>query len=200
MTEKNQIKGYVKTETLLLSVGLALIAGFIAGVAFTVYRSANTQAMPHASENQAGQIDPDKMSEIKDMQAQVARTPNDVQAWTRLAHLYFDTDQKEKAIQAYEKSLSLDPGRPDVWVDLGVMYRRQGKTDKALECFDKALELDPGHKIALYNKGVVLMHDRNDPKGATQAWTQLVKIDPEAVTPGGMKIKALLKELEKRQN
>ncbi len=200
MSQKNQIKGYVKTESLLLAVSLALVLGFVAGVAFTVYRSTNT-AMPHQSnQDSAGHIDPEKAAEIKNLQAQVDRFPADAQAWTRLAHLYFDTDQKQKAIKAYEKSLSLAPDRPDIWVDLGVMYRRQGKPDKAVECFDKALKIDPAHKIALYNKGVVLMHDLSDSRGAIRSWKKLVAIDPEAVTPSGMKIRAMLKELEKRQN
>ncbi len=200
MSDKKQIKGYVKTETLLLSVSLALVLGFIAGVAFTVYRSAHNPMLPPAGREPAEQIEPAKISEIKKLQDRVARSPEDVRAWTELAHLYFDTGQREKAIKAYEKSLSLEPARPDIWVDLGVMYRRQGKIDKAVECFDKALEIDPGHKIALYNKGVVLMHDRNDARGAIEAWSTLVRIDPEAETPGGMKIKTLLKELEKRRN
>ncbi len=195
-----QIKGYVKTETMLLSISLALILGFIGGVAFAVYRSGDTPQFSPARQHQAAkQIDKATESEIKALQEQVTNSPDDVEAWIRLAHLYFDTDQKEKAIKAYEKSVNLAPQKPDVWVDLGVMYRRVGKPDKAIACFDKALGIDPRHKIALFNKGVVLMHDFNNLEGAIKAWKALVAIDPEAVTPSGMQVKTLLHELEKRR-
>ena len=124
--------------------------------------------------------------------------PRDAGGWTALGHFYFDTDQSHKAIEAYEKALSLDEKQPDVWTDLGVMYRRHGEPRKAVEAFDHALEINAGHQIALFNKGVVMMHDLNDPAGALKAWQDLLTINPEAKTPDGQSLKMLVEELGKR--
>ena len=86
-------------------------------------------------------------------------------AWSQLGHLYFDTGQLAPAIEAYRSSLGLDSRQPDVWTDLGVMYRRNGEPQKAIECFDQALNINQHHEIALFNKGVVLMHDLERQQG-----------------------------------
>ena len=82
------------------------------------------------------------------------------------------------------------------------MYRRAGQPKKAIESFDKAAKVDPKQETALFNKGIVLMHDLNDLDGAIQAWQELVKRNPAATSPSGQSIKDLverLKETKKKQ-
>ncbi len=71
----------------------------------------------------------------------------------QLGNAYFDADQFQKAIAAYEKSLAIDPGNPNVWTDLGVMYRRNKQPRKAVEAFSKAMAADPKHEVSRMNKG-----------------------------------------------
>ena len=127
-------------------------------------------------------------------------TPDNVNAWTQLGHLYFDSGQHQKAIEAYEKSLELDAKRPDVWTDLGVMYRRAGDPKKAIEKFDRALSINPQHEIARFNTGVVLMHDLNDVDGALRAWEELLQINPLAQTPGGQPVQTMVDQLKKNRS
>jgi tetratricopeptide (TPR) repeat protein len=68
------------------------------------------------------------------------------------------------------------------------MYRRKGAPDKAIQAFDQAVSVSPGFETALFNKGVVLMADLNDLEGAMAAWKELVKVNPDATTPGGEKV------------
>jgi tetratricopeptide (TPR) repeat protein len=77
------------------------------------------------------------------------------------------------------------------------MYRRTGKPDKSIECFDKALARDPGHQIALYNKGIILMHDLKDPEAALSVWQTLVGIHPDAKTPTGEPMIDLVEQLKR---
>jgi cytochrome c-type biogenesis protein CcmH/NrfG len=123
-------------------------------------------------------------------------TPDNVNAWTQLGHFYFDAGQHENAIQAYEKSLELDGARPDVWTDLGVMYRRAGDPTRAVQCFDRALAVNDRHEVALFNKGVVLMHDINDTQAALMAWGKLVEINPNAQTPNGQSVKSMIDQVK----
>lgn len=190
------LKGYVKTESLILMLIGALALGFVGGVVFSAYRLGSNTAAPSSPEAQIP-ITPQQKEMIASLIRQTETNPKDVNAWTQLGHNYFDTNQPAKAIDAYEKSLALEPDRPDVWTDLGVMYRRNGDPRKAVEDFDHALSLKPDHQIALFNKGVVLMHDLNDPKGALDAWQKLLTINPDARTPGGQPIKAIVEQLKK---
>ena len=126
------------------------------------------------------------------MTRETAQNPKNVAAWVQLGNLYFDTNQFEKAIWAYNKSLELDAGNANVWTDLGVMYRRSGQPREAIRAFDAAIRADPRHEVSRFNKGIVLMHDLNDPEGAVQAWEELLKINPFAMGPGGKSVDELV--------
>ena len=193
------LSGYVKTANMYLAVLVALAVGFLGGIIFSSYRSSSRLpnqsnsgipgSMPTISKNQ---------SETLTALIQATRTtPDNVNAWTQLGDFYFDAGDPDKAIEAYEKSLALNDKRPDVWTDLGVMYRRAGKPSKAVACFDRALALNSRHEVALFNKGVVLLHDLKDNKGAIAAWEQLVQINPNAQGPNGQSVKAMLEQMKK---
>ena len=137
--------------------------------------------------------------EIASLEVRASSNPDDVDAWTRLGHRYFDTDQFDKAIRAYTRALELDPSSADVWTDLGVMYRRSDKPSQAVESFDKAILTDPTHQTARFNKGVVLMHDLGDMPGALAAWKELLQVNPQAAAPNGVPVADMVRELEKQQ-
>jgi cytochrome c-type biogenesis protein CcmH/NrfG len=209
MAEKTQVlKGYIKTSNMYLVAIVTLSLGFLAGVLYTSHRMASDAPGPQSMMAPQNMPTARKMpgtpptakapltqaqSDTLAMLEQATKTnPDNVQAWTQLGHLNSDLDRYAEAIEAYQKSLALDPSRPDVWTDMGVMYRRSAKPKKAIECFDHALSLNGRHQTALYNKGVVLMHDLNDLDGAIAAWKALVKINPDAQTSDGRRISDML--------
>ena len=123
------------------------------------------------------------------LEAEVTANPTNFQAWTRLGNLYFDTNQPQKAIEAYNKSLELHTGDANILTDLGVMYRRTQQPDKAIASFDRAIAADPTHQQSRFNKGIVLFYDKGDKEGALAAWEELLKIDPQAKTGNGESIR-----------
>jgi cytochrome c-type biogenesis protein CcmH/NrfG len=191
------MKGYIKTESMILVVVLTLMVGFLSGVVFSAFRTSRLLPMHPDSHTTGLPLSPEQSRQIAALEDRTRQNPKDVEALTQLGHLYFDTGQPSKAIEVYEKSLELNSTRPDVWTDLGVMYRRSGDSQRAVETFRKALSLKPDHQIALFNTGVVLMHDLNDLAGALQSWEKLVSINPQAQTPGGDSIAELVDELRK---
>lgn len=193
-----EISGYVKTESLILAVVVALALGFVGGVAFSAYRASNGQPTVASTSDTAGPaLSAQQREQLQDLIEKTRSNPEDVTSWTLLGHLYFDTDQPQLAVDAYEKSLHLDDSRPDVWTDLGVMYRRTGAPQKAIQAFDHALSLNRRHEIAMFNKGVVLMHDLKEPRKALAAWELLVQVNPQAKTPGGQLVSELVEQLKK---
>lgn len=189
--DNNVLKGHVKTENVILLFFVALAIGFVGGVLFSVHRSVS--AMPGTAAGPGAQ----QRAMLDALIQQTEADPTDVEAWTRLGHLYFDMGQPARAIEAYEQSLALDDTRPDVWTDLGVMYRRNGDPHKAVQMFERALALNPQHEIALYNRGIVLMHDLNDMDGALSSWEQLLLINPDTRTPAGDPLRNIVDQMRR---
>jgi len=194
-----QEKNMIKKESLIYALLIGFVAGFISGAVFAVYKLGPTDSQNQATETVAApsQLNNQTTEAISNMEIEVTANPNNVEAWTRLGHLYFDSDQPEKAIKAYSRSLDLQPGNADVLTDLGVMYRRNKQPAKAIETFEKAYGLQPDHVMARLNKGIVLLYDLNKPEEAIASWEEVLAINPETKLNNGMLLKQLIEEIKK---
>jgi len=175
---------------------IIFICGFIAGVAFTVYRGSSSGSASPATTAAQQQTD-DFSQAILNLEAEATANPKNFQTWTRLGNLYFDTNQPEKAIGAYSKALELHGDDPNILTDMGVMYRRSGQPDKAIAAFDRAVSVAPNHQQALFNKGIVQYYDKHDHDGAIATWEQLLAINPEAKTGSGESIRDIVAAAKK---
>lgn len=194
-------KEFVKKDTMWMVASIALIVGFLGGVAFGVYKSGTNVPMQKTTMTQQVEknqtVSVERAAQILEFEKITSENPEDATAWANLGNLYFDTGNHKKAIIAYQKSLELNPNNAQVIIDLGIMYRRTGQPKKAVAAFDKAIKIEPNHETALFNKGIVLLHDLNDMKGAIQAWEELVKMNPLAKSPSGEPIKDLVDKMKK---
>lgn len=201
-TDKKETADTIGRNAAILGAILALLVGFYLGYTAHGLVGGKTGApqAPTAPPTAAAPapaappVDPALAGRIKDMEKRTQLEPANAAAWTELGNLYFDTEQPEKAIAAYEKSLKIKPDNPDVLTDQGVMHRQVHQFDKALACFDKAIALNPGHVIAAYNKYIVLEHDKHDKAGGLAALKALAARDPNAVLPNGQTVVRFLQE------
>lgn len=205
MVKKKATGGqYVKKETMLVVALVALIVGFLGGVVFSAYNSGpglNVSGSGLSGQASQKQDISNKLAqEINDLERGISLNPENIEALIRLGNLYFDADRHEKAIIAYNKALELDPGNPDVLTDLGVMYRRKGQPLEAIKAFDKAIKIAPRHEASRFNKGVVLLYDLNDSKGAVRAWQELVELNPFASAHGNELVVELIEKIKGRDN
>jgi cytochrome c-type biogenesis protein CcmH/NrfG len=189
------LKNYMRKESALLIAVLALAVGFFGGVFFGVYKSGSGAAPMSAG---APAPSKDLSSQITSLEKETRQNPSNAAAWIELGNLFFDSDQFEKAIQAYRKALDLKPDNADVWTDMGVMYRKSGRSDEAIKSFDQAIAINPKHEISRLNKGIVLLHDLQDSAGAIRAWEGLLEINPTAMAPGGTTIDQMVQSLKKQ--
>jgi tetratricopeptide (TPR) repeat protein len=183
-------------STLIWVAAAAFILGFFSGVILTItkWKSDEIPGKHEAHSNMSQpEIHPDTISALE---ATAREHSNDPMAWIQLGNAAFDAGLHEKAIMAYEKALSLDSRNANVWTDLGTMYRKAEQLDKAIESFDRAAAIDPEHEPSRFNKGLVLMHDKNDREGAIRAWEELLEINPTAMAPGGRSVDELLRHLK----
>jgi len=111
----------------------------------------------------------------------VDRAPRNAKSWVALGNKYFDSHEREKAVEAYGKALELEPDNPDVLTDQGVMYRELGAFDKAIANFEKASTVDPKHLPSLLDLGVLYAQDLKDYDKAIKTWHRVIEIAPTTV-------------------
>lgn len=193
---------FIRKETALLIGLVALAVGFFGGVMFGIYKSDSPvpgRPMP-ATTGQQPSGDGGLTDRIESLKSETQKNPSNLEAWVQLGNEYFDGEQFEKSIQAYKKALELDPNNANVWTDMGVMYRRSKQPQEAIKAFDKAIQVDPKHEVSRWNKGIVLLHDLNDPAGALLAWEDMIRVNPLAMAPNGQSVDQMVQQLKKQMS
>lgn len=178
----------MKKESILICV-VSLVVGFLLG--FLIGSSNVGKSVPATANIPPGSGSPtDYTSRIAEAEKIVAQDPKNLNAWLSLGNDYFDTEQAQKAINAYSKALEIEPNNPNVLTDQGVMYRKVGWYDKALINFEKAQKIDPNHLQSLFNSGVVYAVDLKDTAKARPYWKKILEIDPNSST--AMQVKSMM--------
>ncbi len=199
--------GYIKKQTLIYAVILSLCIGFFGGTLYSSFKLAPGNSAKAQGKSSAQKEDPHEhqdlsmelSAKIAELEQYLKNNPDDAGQWTNLGNLFYDSDQAQNAIDAYEKSLVIEPGRAGVITDLGTMYRKNNEPKKAIEAFDKAIAVDPSFETARFNKGVVLLHDLNDLEGCIKEWETLVEMNPMAIAPNGDSVDAIVQRMKSRK-
>lgn len=102
----------------------------------------------------------------------VESNPNDVQGWSLLAQIYFDTQQLEKAAKAISHINRLEGPNATLYAQeaQALYFAGQGQVSpKVTELLEKAFTLDAKDPLALSLQGTIAYHQQ-DWEGARQAW------------------------------
>lgn len=78
----------------------------------------------------------------------------DSDEWRQLGVDLEDWDA-DKAFEAYERALELDPGNADAHVNIGRLYQLKGNLKNAKRHYEMAVEAVPHHQLAHYNLGTL---------------------------------------------
>lgn len=178
----------MKKETVILAVVIAFLVGFITGATVAILKGkkgVEGPAMVQKPQTAPMPAPPgpsplEVASKIETLKEIVKKDPKNLPAWVELGNLYFDSNQPKEAIEAYSQYLAIKPDNADVRTDMAIMYRNSGDVNRALEQFQKAAQSDPKHVNSRYNIGIVLLHDKQDIKGAIKAWEEYLKVDPKS--------------------
>lgn len=149
-----------------------------------------------AAQNARAASAPTPAACIADLERNVLHTPGDASQWTALGNMYFDVGMPNRAITAYTRALQLRPDDANVLTDLGIMFRETARYREAVEAFEKAVRLNPMHQNAMFNLGVVLYFDLGQHEEGRLVWNRLLRLNPQARTPDGQSLAALLNTLE----
>jgi len=176
--EKNIQRGVNKSNVILIGF-ICLLVGFILGAAVAILKTNWEPKVAISAEEPERNRSGDYEGEIQLSKSILEKDPNNLQALINLGNAYFDADRYQEAINAYTKALVIDPKNPDVRTDMGIMYRKLAQFNQAIEAFRQAAYDDPKHLNSRFNLGIVLKHDKNDFRGAIQAWEEFLKLNPD---------------------
>jgi len=161
----------LKKSRSLLSWLVIFLAGFVAGIVFSAWKLDTSTGPAAPSSGEAAQGSKTELANrIVGLEEMLAKTPDNVEARIQLGNDYFDSRNYEKAVEAYQKAVKINPKNADVITDMGIAYRRLGKHNEAVEAFKRAVGVDPGHAVALFNLGIVYRDDLKNLPAAIKAW------------------------------
>jgi tetratricopeptide (TPR) repeat protein len=99
------------------------------------------------------------------------------EAWSNLGLIYAAQRNYTKAIEAFNKALTLKPARPYTLNGLGTVLYAKGKFNEAMQKWKQAVEIDPNFASAYYNMGNA-METEKDYSGAMDAYVKAIRINP----------------------
>lgn len=136
------------------------------------------------------------LQQIENLKKETASKGATAETWKQLGNIYFDDDQPEQAISAYEHALTLRPDDVDTLNDQGAMFRQIGNFKRAVENFEKAFVLDPSNLESLYNGGYVYAFDLNDIPRALAIWHRY--LEQESKSEAAQQIRSFVERYESK--
>lgn len=94
--------------------------------------------------------------------------PENAMIWTNLGAAYLGNpilakeEEQQRAIEAFERALNLNPVAPNVAYNIGLIYRDKQDHSAALHWFQRALHANPQDKDARYYVGVMEEKIKNE--------------------------------------
>ncbi|WP_191965714.1 tetratricopeptide repeat protein [Oryzomonas sagensis] len=128
------------------------------------------------------QVPEEVRARIAEALQKTQKSPGNQAAWRELGNAYYDGDQPQQAIEAYDRALALVPDDADILNDQGAMYRQSGDFTRALANFERALKIAPYNLESLYNVGYVNAFDLNRMDKAREAWRRYLELDRTSET------------------
>ena len=185
-TTDNALQGATGTQAYLLAA-FCLVLGVALGYLFRGSASPATQPAAVVAavqqDNGSAKAGAEALAAVAQAAAPyleaVKQNPNDYDSLVKLGNVFYDGQQFPEAVGYYERALVIHPENADVRTDMGTAYWYAGNADKAVAAMEISLKYRPGHPQTLFNLGWVRWQGKADPKGAIEAWQQLLKANPD---------------------
>ena len=113
-----------------------------------------------------------------ELEAIVARAPEELEPRLLLVKAYTYSQQLEKCLPVLQGAVSLDPFNPALHFELGRSYMLLERWDESRAAFDKSLELEPAQPNAYTSLGTLSLQN-GDGIGFVSNFLKAISIDPK---------------------
>ncbi len=115
----------------------------------------------------------------------IARAPNNARAYGSLGIVYKKRGEYDKAIELFEKSMSLGKAYPEVFLHLGDIYFDRKDYNKAVMYLEAALKIDFSKKVRLgiLNKLGRTYGKPGENEKAVEAFEAAIRLYPDVTVP-----------------
>jgi len=151
---------------------MGILLGFIGGY----FAAGGGRPAPAAGAAAARAGDQDRTAEI---QTALQKDPENPGLLTALGNAFYDREDWDGAVKAYEKARRKAASDPNLLSDLGSAYRNRGEFKRAIACFEKARAADPDHWQSLLNLVLINAFDTRDAGAAKRHFAELKRRYPE---------------------
>ena len=166
-------------ELLKSAVALAPDSGATRHALGMAYRAAGEEDRAQRALAQVGS-DATAQPTLEDaLYGSVAGLAEDARHFLNLGRSLDSEGRAAEAIEAYQRSLELDPGMAQAHANLVGSFGRTGQIDQAEEHYAKALALNP-NLVELHNNWGVVQVSRGDPAAAAAAFRRALELNPNS--------------------
>ena len=119
---------------------------------------------------------------VAQLAARMEKEPGNLEGWLRLGRAYAVLGETDKAVDAYDRAVALQPDDPSIKLQavdalLGRLQPSDKLPPRAVALLHEAAKATPDAPEVLWYLGVVAVHDGH-PDEARQAWTKLLAALP----------------------
>lgn len=108
----------------------------------------------------------------------IRRSPQKARGYNELGLHAIQAHNYELAIDAFTRSLGIDPYLPHAYINLGLAYEGLNRTDMAIRTYEKAMDIDPGDPTAYYNLGLLYYRVKKDRQKALGLFLKARDLNP----------------------
>lgn len=91
-----------------------------------------------------------------------AKENNDLNAWNEIGNSFYDMGVYADALEAYQKSLAINPKQEEISVKAALSYKKMGQVYDALSQLEKVLKINANNFYANYFAGKILRYSLKD--------------------------------------
>jgi len=107
----------------------------------------------------------------------VKKSPHKGRTYVNLGMVYIETGQYDKALEATQKGIDLDPKFGGAYYNLSIIYQKMGDLNQAIAMAKKSLEIDPEMGMAYYSLGGIYFENGRYEE-SEEAYKKFLKIYP----------------------
>ena len=111
----------------------------------------------------------------------------------KIANIYKLLGNNAKALNFYDKIISIDANSTDAYFNKGLVYANQKNYDESIKCFEKVIELSPDYPYAYYSLGMAY-ELKNMPEKAIEYYHLYLGIETDEKMLG--QVNQRIKQLE----